>query len=211
MGKTIAALETFIIHKRPRQLIWITVKRWTFRSGTCLRYIKSGWCFAGIQKSFILSKNWKIKKTKWLFTDNNKSRVSKGLMWSNIRYIWITLKLTSEHLDQRIVMCTLKYYSSGFIIAHIFLTMDTACNLETIKTSKANGKCCYLREYSLEKQMITLSSFTLSRHNLFLYLPLNTRASWTPALYLLLSWNSSASSATAMASTFTQLLKNSRT
>lgn len=37
-------------HNSDKQIVWISVKRCTRRSGTCRRYIKSGWYFIGMKR-----------------------------------------------------------------------------------------------------------------------------------------------------------------
>lgn len=58
MGKMMAAGVDLIIQSRPRQASWMAVKRWTLLRGTCLKSRRSGWCFAGINKSCTLLVNW---------------------------------------------------------------------------------------------------------------------------------------------------------
>lgn len=149
MGKTIAALETFIIHKRPRQLIWITVKRWTFRSGTCLRYIKSGWCFAGIQNSFILSNNWKINRLNWFLTTAKVGQVdiqhAPKYDASGSHLSW-HLSIRKGNCHAYSLKCYFRFHNSPH-----FWNMGTGYNLEEFKNIKANATCCYLGECGRER------------------------------------------------------------
>lgn len=64
MGKMMAAGVDLIIQSRPRQASWMAVKRWTLLRGTCLKSRRSGWCFAGINKSCTLLVNWGNKRRK---------------------------------------------------------------------------------------------------------------------------------------------------
>lgn len=56
-GKMMAKKVDLRIQSTARQMIWISVNRWTLLRGTWRRKEKSGWCLEGIMYNLILSQN----------------------------------------------------------------------------------------------------------------------------------------------------------
>jgi len=69
-GKMIARNVDLRTQRTAKHTICTSVNRWTLLSGTWRRYGKSGWCFAGIMISLILSQNYKrpnvLLVTQWI-------------------------------------------------------------------------------------------------------------------------------------------------